>query len=214
MNEKKPSLKTKETMNEYSVQVYNFTGALFGLYALCAVGFFLYPVMAFAIFHMSEPCLPIFIPGVDINTKKGYTVTSIYHYLVLLVATLGLAFIDALFLNLVFNMLTMSELQCNQLSKLNEEMDNAKEHATSIRFRLINFFKMHQEMERYTFLLIWLKRHYQLFDWFQIHRRDQRLLFPHDFRADYDNVLMYSAHSLHHYDRQSLSFSLLLLNWL
>lgn len=98
---------------------------------------------------MKEPYLPLFVPGLDINTREGFIATSIYHCCVLYMAGVGFGFCDALFFNLVFNIYTMSELQGNQLSMLDEEMSEAKPSESKIRLRLTNFFLMHQEMEKY-----------------------------------------------------------------
>lgn len=145
---KKPSREIQTTMHEYSSHVLNITGVLFGLYILCGIGFYAYPVLVLTFFAMKEPCLPIYIPFTDINTKEGYVITSVYHYIIIYIATVGLGFCDGLFFNLVFNVLTMSELQCIQQKKLNEELDVPKFPTTAIRTRLVNFFKMNHEMEK------------------------------------------------------------------
>lgn len=136
-------------MDECSTGNLFITAALFMLYIFCVIIFLLSPVLIFAIFHMREPWLPLYVPGIDINTKEGFVVTSIYHYVVLYMAAIGFSFCDALFFNLVINVFTMSKLQCNQLSILNEELSHAKPRESLIRARLANFFLMNQEMEKY-----------------------------------------------------------------
>lgn len=121
------------------------------LYSICGVAFLCYPLLVFVIFHMEEPTLPVFIPFVDANTRIGYIITSCFHYSILYLASIGFGFVDSLFFNLVFNILTMSQLQCNQLSKLNEDLDNIKQSGSLIRRRLTNIISMHQEMEKYQF---------------------------------------------------------------
>lgn len=148
VNEKKPSKKIKNIMDECSSHNFFITGALYSLYIFCAIMFLLYPLLVFAMFRMKEPWLPVFIPGVDFNTKEGFIITSIYHYILLYMAGVGFGYIDALFFNLVFNVLTMSELQFNQLSTLNEELAAAKPSELMIRTRLSNFFLMNMEMEK------------------------------------------------------------------
>lgn len=147
-NEKKPSKNIKNIMDECSSHNFFITGALYALYILCAMMFLLYPILVFALFQMKEPWLPVFIPGVDFNTKEGFVITAIYHYIILYVAGVGFGFVDAMFFNLVFNVLIMSELQCNQLSTLNEELTGAKPSESMIRSRLSNFFLMNMEMEK------------------------------------------------------------------
>lgn len=148
-NIKEPSSREIEsTMDENSSHALNITGTLFVLYLLCAIGFYISPVLVFALFQMEEPLLPIYIPFADVTTREGYMVTSIYHYVIIYIACVCLAFIDALFFNLVFNVLTMAELQCNQQSKLNDELGIKEFPVSAIRIRLVNFFKMNQEMEK------------------------------------------------------------------
>lgn len=147
-NIKKPSIEIKRTMDDCSTGIIGITAALFGLYILCAIIFATYPLLVFAFFTMKEPILPVFIPFVDWNTKEGFIITSIYHLLLLYMAGVGIGFVDALFANLVFNVLTMSELQSNQLAKLNEELTKRKCHALTVQMCLVNMFKMNQEMEK------------------------------------------------------------------
>lgn len=88
------------------------------------------------------------------NTENGYMITSIYHYIVIYTAVVGMGFCDALCFNLVFNVLTMSGLQRKQLQELNDELNNpTKESDLIMPIRLVNFFKMHQEMEQYVYSL-------------------------------------------------------------
>lgn len=122
------------------------------LYSLCGVAFLCYPLLVFVIFHMEEPTLPVFIPFVDANTRIGYIITSCFHYSILYLASIGFGFVDSLFFNLVFNILTMSQLQCNQLSKLNEDLDTIKQSGSVIQRRMTNIITMHQEMEKYHFI--------------------------------------------------------------
>lgn len=147
---RKSSIEIQRTMDACSTGSIGITGALFGLYILCMTIFATYPIVMFAIFSIKEPTLPVFIPFVDWNTKEGYIITSSYHILIMYVGSLGIGFVDALFSNLVFNVLTMSELQSNQLARLNEEMTKPKCRASAIQQRLVNMFKMHQEMEKYN----------------------------------------------------------------
>lgn len=148
VNEKKPPKKIRDIMEECSIQHLFITAALYLLYLFCAIVFLLYPVLLFMIFHKKEPWLPLFVPGIDFNTKKGFTATSIYHYIILYLAGVGFGFVDALFFNVVFNVFTMSKLQCNQLSVLDDEITAVKPHELNLRTRLANFFSMNLEMEK------------------------------------------------------------------
>lgn len=148
VNEKKPPKKIRDIMEESSLQHLFITAALCFLYLFCVIMFVLCPVLLFMVFQTKEPCLPLFVPGIDFNTKKGFTATSCYHFVVLYLAGVGFGFVDALFFNLVFNVFTMSKLQCNQLSVLDDELTAAKPHGLNIRTRLANFFLMNLEMER------------------------------------------------------------------
>lgn len=148
MNESKPTTRTRSTMNKYATHVYNVTATIFVLYGLCAFIFIAYPVLMFFIFQTVEPCLPIFVPGIDFNTKYGYIITSIYHYVVIFMGLIGLWYCDSIFLNLVFNIMMMSELQTNQLSMINDDLNSNDKNDPTIRMRLSNFFSMHQEMEK------------------------------------------------------------------
>lgn len=154
INEKKPSKNIKDIMDECSLYNLLITTALYSLYLICVVIFFLFPVLVFAIFHTKEPWLPLFLPGIDFDTKKGFVTTSIYHYVILYLSGVGFGFIDALFFNLVFNVLTMSRLQCNQLSTLDVEITAAKPRESKIYSRLRNVFVMNLEMEKYLFFKI------------------------------------------------------------
>lgn len=151
---KKPSSETQSTMNEYSSHAFIITKVLFVLYLLCLFAFYAYPVIIYTFFSMKEPMLPINIPFVDMNTKEGFMITSVYHVVIVYIASIGLGFCDALFLNLVFNVLTMAELQVIQQQKLNEELDIPKFPASAVQIRLRNFFIMNQEMEKYVFFLL------------------------------------------------------------
>lgn len=145
---KKPSIEIHSAMDEYSFHALGLTGLLFILYILCGIGYTLFPVLMLLIFATKEPVLPIFIPFVDFDTKEGCIITSIYHGILLYVACAGLCFADSLFTNLVINVMTMTELQCNQLAKLNDELAEPKHRILAIQFRLVNIFKMNQEMEK------------------------------------------------------------------
>lgn len=151
VNEKKPSKRIRAIMDECSSYKMYTTAALYTLYILCAIIFLLYPMLVFAIFQVEEPWLPMFIPGIDYNTNGGLVVTSIYHCVVLFLSGVGFGFVDALFFNLVFEVFTMSKLQCNQLLVLNEEVAKAKPCQSAIRTRMKNLFVMNLEMEKYQF---------------------------------------------------------------
>lgn len=148
VNAKKPLKEIHSTLDECSTHLFYLTGSLFALYLFCAIEFCIYPVIVFVFTHTIEPALPVFIPFVDANTTDGYIITTTYHCLLLFIASVGLAFCDALFFNLVFNILTMSKLQCNQFTSLNKELEQPKQPIASITIRLINLFKMNQEMEQ------------------------------------------------------------------
>lgn len=137
-------------MDECSSHGVTITGALFGLYSVSGVVFICFPFLVFALFNMKEPTLPVFIPFVDIDTRHGYIITSCDHYILIFMACVGFGFVDTLFVNLVFNILTMSQLQSHQLTTINEELDDVKQSKTMIRIRMMNFFTMHQEMEKYN----------------------------------------------------------------
>lgn len=144
----KTSMDILSTLNECMQQLYYLTGALITLYLLCAIEFCAYPVIVFTSTSTIVPLLPVNIPFVDIDTTDGYMITTVYHIVVLFVASLGLAFIDGLFFNLIFNVLTITKLQCNQFQILNEELEEAKPPIALIKIRLVNLFKMNQEMQR------------------------------------------------------------------
>lgn len=148
MNEKKPSKNVKEIMDKCSSRSLFITGALYTLYITGGIAFLSFPVLVYAIMRMKEPWLPIFVPFIDYDTQKGFIVTSIYHYVVIYTASVGLGYCDALFFNLAFNVSTMAGLQCNQLSMLNEELTNVKLRKSINRIRLVNFFLMNQEMQK------------------------------------------------------------------
>ncbi|XP_031627139.1 putative odorant receptor 83c [Contarinia nasturtii] len=152
-NDTKVPPKTRNIMEECSTYNLFTTATLYVMYLFCVFIFYLYPVIAYAVFEMKEPWLPLFVPGLDINTKEGFVATSIYHCVVLYLAGVGFGFCDSLFFNLVFNIYTMSELQGNQLAMLDEEMSAVKPSESMIRVRLTNFFLMHQEMEKYIELI-------------------------------------------------------------
>lgn len=135
-------------MDEYSSHAFNITRVLFVLYLLCGIGFYVSPLIVFAIFQIKEPWLPIYIPFADVTTKEGYMITTCYHHIVIYIAVIGLAFCDALFFNFIFNILTISELQCNQQSKLNEDLSVPKFSIPDVRARMVNFCKMYHEMEK------------------------------------------------------------------
>lgn len=136
------------TLDECMTRLFYLTGALFTLYLFCAIEFFIYPVIVFTFTGIIESVLPVNIPFVDIDTTDGYVITTVYHCFTLFVAGVGLAFSDALFFNLVFNVLTMSELQCNQLAMLNDELGQAKTSNVLIKTRLVNLFRINQEMQQ------------------------------------------------------------------
>lgn len=148
VNEHNPSKGVKDIMEKCSKRNFVITGVLYTLYIIGATSFLLYPIFMFVIFQMKEPWLPIFVPGIDYNTRAGFVVTSIYHYVVLYMAGIVYGFWDSLFSNLVFNVLTMAKLQCNQLLTLNEEVSNAKTRKSMIQLRLTNFFLMNKEMQK------------------------------------------------------------------
>ncbi|XP_055296843.1 odorant receptor 67d-like [Sitodiplosis mosellana] len=153
VNEKKPSKRIRDIMDECSLHNFLITVALLSLYFLCVIIFLLFPVLMFAIFQMKEPWLPLYLLGIDFNTKEGFVVTSIYHCVVLYMTGIGFGFNDALFSNLVFNVFIMSKLQCNQLSTLDDELNADRPHELKIRTRLANFFLMNLEMEKYIELI-------------------------------------------------------------
>lgn len=129
-------------------QLFYLTGALFILYLFCSIEFCMYPVIVFTFTGIIEPVLPVHIPFVDIYTTDGYMISTVYHCISLFIAGVGLAFCDALFFNLVFNVLTMSELQSNQFAILNEEIGQAIPSIVLVKTRLVNLFKMNQEMQQ------------------------------------------------------------------
>lgn len=145
-NEK--TLSRQDIIEEFSSYIYRITGALLLLYVLCGVVFYTAPIVIYIIFQTKEPWLPNFIPGIDFNTRDGFIVTSIFHCLVIYMATVGFGFIDSLFINLVLNMLPIAKLQCNELLCLNEDMRAKKPNAAKIQVRLFNFFVQNKEMQK------------------------------------------------------------------
>lgn len=148
VNAKKTSIEIHSTLDECMTHLHYLTGALFALYLFCGIEFCCYPVIVFIFTRTVEPVLPVYIPFIDIDTTDGYVTTTVYHCMLLFVASCGFAFSDGLFFNLVFNVFTMSKLQCNQLNILNEELSQAKPSIISIKIRLVNLFKMNQEMQQ------------------------------------------------------------------
>lgn len=148
VNEKKPSKKVRDVLDECSFNHFLITGALYASYLFCVMVYLMYPILAFTMFQMKEPWVHVFVPGIDFNTKEGFVIYSIYHLVVLYMAGLVFGFYDALSFNLIFNVFTMSELQSNQLSLLGEELSKVKPPKPIICSRLSNFFLMILEMEK------------------------------------------------------------------
>lgn len=148
VNDAKPTKDIHDTLDKCSTHLFYLTAALFALYSFCGLEFFISAMIITKLSGQDEPILPIYIPFIDFNTPDGHFITTMYHCVVIFLASIGLAFIDALFFNLVFNILTMSKLQCNQLAILNDELAQPKPPTTLITIRLINIFKMNQEMQK------------------------------------------------------------------
>lgn len=148
VNAKKSSTEIHSILDECITHLHYLTGALFALYLFCGIEFCFYPVIVFTFTQAVEPVLPVYIPFIDFDTTNGYTTTTIYHCVLLFLASCGFAFSDGLFFNLVFNVFTMSKLQCNELNILNDELTQAKPSIILIKTRLVNLFKMNQEMQK------------------------------------------------------------------
>lgn len=132
-----------EAMHTNATYAVYITASLLCAYFLCGMIFLSYSWLIMFIYHIKEPALPIFIPKIDYNTKSGFIITSSYQYLVLYLGVAGLGFCDALFLNLVFSVLAMSDLICIKLSTICEI-----KMMSELRAQLRNIFIMHKEMER------------------------------------------------------------------
>lgn len=141
----KTSKSNHETLEECTQHSYYSSVSLFVLYMLCGVFFCFYPVIAYMIFRITEPALPIYLPAIDFYTKSGYIITTTYHFYMVIIAVLGLAFCDALFINLVYNLTTMAGLLVNQLNELDRKLVKRSTTEVGVKAQLRNIFIMHFE---------------------------------------------------------------------
>lgn len=148
-NDKKPSPKNEQTMNEYSTFGIRMTGLLFVLYSMCAMAFVSIPYLIFMLVHEKEPTLPILVPFIDYGTKRGASITTTYHYGIIFIAVFGLFFCDSLFTNFIISIITMAKLIFNDFIFIGEQLKvPSSSNMKSIRSQLRNTYLMYSEIQR------------------------------------------------------------------
>lgn len=149
-NDKKPSPKNEQTMNEYSKFGIRMTGLLFLLYGICAIAFISIPyLIVFMFVHEKEPTLPILVPFIDYGTKRGASITTTYHYGIVFIGLFGLVFCDSLFTNHIISIIIMAKLICNDLVFIGEQLKvPSSSNMWSIRSQLRNAYLMYSEIRR------------------------------------------------------------------
>lgn len=93
--------------------------------------------------------LPVQIPGIDETTKNGYTVTAIYHFIMILIAFFGTLISDFAMVGLLINCWSLSKLIEQgflELSSLAEQEDIELKSVCIVR----NLIQRHQEYRTYV----------------------------------------------------------------
>lgn len=122
-----------------------FIGIVVGYYA-CGICFLAYPIIMYLAKAEMVPALPIYLPFVDENTITGYTILTIYHIILIILPSTGLAGVEFFLATFMISSLIFAKLITLDAQQLNIDLSAEKPKNTVIKCRLRNILLMHKEM--------------------------------------------------------------------
>lgn len=115
------------------------------------VVFYCMPIFIYLWTGERELILELHMPGVDADTISGFSITTAMHMWAILIAGVGTAGSDMLFLILILYTQPLSELFVNAIERLDKHLTTPNYDQKKIKMELRNIFLMHQELTRYGF---------------------------------------------------------------
>lgn len=109
------------------------------------------PVVAFLFTSSREIMIPVWVPGVDETTARGYFILTVYHAFVLALAIAGTIGADTVIIMLVVYLWPMSEIFRNMLEVINESVHNSSiRNSLQLKQFIRNLMLMHKEICNYN----------------------------------------------------------------
>lgn len=112
-----------------------------GLFMLCR------PLVIYLVTNEPDRILPVWVPGVDESTIRGFTLTTAYHVFVVFLAVMGTMGADTMFVIFVLYNLPMVDIFENLLHVINESAQISLDRdSVELRMYIRNLLQIHNEM--------------------------------------------------------------------
>lgn len=110
---------------------------------------FVYPFFVYFTQNEVVPIMPLYVPYVDESTVIGFTIISIYHVLMVLLASFGISATDFFLAIIIISSLMFAKLITLELRQIQMDLqEKCSEIELKARFR--NILRMHKEMCEYV----------------------------------------------------------------
>lgn len=120
--------------------------AMISSFAISCFIFLLYPIYIYMFTGQLIPIAPLYLPGVDVNSIIGYTITSCYHIALFVVAIIGFSSLEFFVAIIIISSLIFAKLISIDLMQINKDLNDEETESIMIKGRLLNVFLMHQKM--------------------------------------------------------------------
>lgn len=136
---------------EYFQRFAFFTEMLFkaitSSFIISSLMFILFPIYTYMFTGQLITIAPLYLPGVEVNSIIGYTVTSLYHIAILVVATTGFSSHEFFMAIITISSFIFAKLISIDLMQINTDLNDEEPKAMKIKGRLLNVFLMHKKMD-------------------------------------------------------------------
>lgn len=124
------------------------------LYPCVVTGMAMMPLFVYCATGEISYILPTLIPGIDVHTITGYSVTAVYHTMMVFIAMLGTFTSDWTVGGTLLNAWGLAQLIRNGFSELNERIDSDWDRKTSNDHEIVwivrNLIQRLQEFQKYV----------------------------------------------------------------
>ncbi|XP_058816177.1 putative odorant receptor 83c [Topomyia yanbarensis] len=118
-------------------------------YAVAGMAFFVLPVYMMVVRQEKMMILPLELPFVDPATESGFTATTVYHSVLVVLAIMGILAADMGIMIFILHMLGIVDVFMNNLKELDELLVLSASEESVITDKVTEICKMHREIIRY-----------------------------------------------------------------
>lgn len=121
------------------------------LYILAGGFYFLEPIYSFVFKNKLIPLIPLFFPMIDENTIDGYIILMAIHVLFIILAVIGSAATDFMFIMIIANIPVLTNILANDVQEINNILREEEIDMVQVKGRFRNILYMHRELLEYVF---------------------------------------------------------------